>query len=32
MLASIGLIAALAIDFLMTPVLVMITRPFGNER
>lgn len=32
MLASIGLISALAVDFLMTPVLVMITKPFGNER
>jgi hypothetical protein len=30
-LASMGLIAALIIDFLMTPALILFTKPFGKE-
>lgn len=30
-LAGMGLVAALVVDFLMTPVLIMITKPFGKE-
>ncbi|PIE87597.1 MAG: hypothetical protein CSA01_00140 [Bacteroidetes bacterium] len=31
LLASIGLLAALITDFLITPALMIITKPFGNE-
>jgi hypothetical protein len=31
MLASIGLIVALVADYLMTPVLISLTKPFGKE-
>jgi uncharacterized protein len=31
-LASVGLIAALLIDYLMTPALIMVTKPFGKEK
>ncbi len=32
LLASIGLLAALVTDFLITPALMIITKPFGKER
>ncbi|PID68970.1 MAG: hypothetical protein CR968_00410, partial [Flavobacteriia bacterium] len=31
LLASIGLLAALITDFLITPALMIITKPFGKE-
>jgi len=32
LLASMGLIVALVADYLMTPVLIILTKPFGKER
>jgi uncharacterized protein len=32
LLASIGLTAALITDYLLTPVLMVWTKPFGKER
>jgi predicted RND superfamily exporter protein len=32
LLASMGLIAALVFDYLMTPALVLLTKPFGKEK
>lgn len=32
LLASVGLIAALVIDYLMTPALILVTKPFGKEQ
>lgn len=31
-LASLGLVAALVIDYLMTPALILLTKPFGKEK
>jgi hypothetical protein len=31
-LAAVGLLTALVADFLMTPILIYITKPFGKER
>ena len=30
-LAAVGLLSALAADYLMTPVLIYISKPFGKE-